>query len=120
MSISNGVLSVKGENFGLAGNGTKIGDTFGFGGFYLNKGSSGEILNINGNLVMYQGVSPDGKTALFTEVGNPNAIITQSYLMHEVGGEEGGGENSSEVASNSAEPKSEPRPSGYEARKQSN
>ena len=120
LSISNGVLSVKGENFGLAGNGTKIGDTFGFGGFYLNKGSSGEILNINGNLVMYQGVSPDGKTALFTEVGNPNAIITQSYLMHEVGGEEGGGENSSEVASNSAEPKSEPRPSGYEARKQSN
>jgi hypothetical protein len=133
LSISNGVLSVKGENFGLAGNGTKIGDTFGFGGFYLNKGSSGEILNINGNLVMYQGVSPDGKTALFTEVGNPNARITQSYLMHEVGEEAGGGE-SSEVASNSAEPtpepeaevqsapepKSEPRPSGYEAAKARN
>jgi hypothetical protein len=123
LSISNGVLSVKGEDFGLAGNGTKIGDTFGFGGFYLNKGSSGEILNINGNLVMYQGVSPDGKTALFTEVGNPNAIITQSYLMHEVGEEEGGGE-SSEVASNPVpepkvevqpEPISESRPSGYEA-----
>jgi hypothetical protein len=123
LSISNGVLSVKGEDFGLAGNGTKIGDTFGFGGFYLNKGSSGEILNINGNLVMYQGVSPDGKTALFTEVGNPNARITQSYLMHEVGEEEGGGE-SSEVASNPVpepkvevqpEPISESRPSGYEA-----
>jgi hypothetical protein len=128
LSISNGVLSVKGEDFGLAGNGTKIGDTFGFGGFYLNKGSSGEILNINGNLVMYQGVSPDGKTALFTEVGNPNARITQSYLMHEVDEEERGGE-SSEVASNpvpepeaevqsAPEPKSEPRPSGYETRKQ--
>lgn len=97
LSLSNGILSVKGENFGLVGNGTKIGDTLGFGGFYLNKGSSGEILNINGNLVMYQGVSPDGKTALFTEVGNPNAIITQSYLMHEVSEGQGGGGSSEQA-----------------------
>lgn len=91
MTYQNGVLSISNERAGLWGNGTKLNGFAGFGGQYLNKGSSGQLVTLqmpdgSSKVMMYQGVAQDGagsntQRAIFTE---PNAKITEAYLQHSV------------------------------------